>query len=155
MDKTEKLKNIYCNLCDFQATRPAEFIRHLKSQKHNRNGKPKSRHCDLCNKDFINSFLYKVHYLTFHATIKEKSKHKHYCRVCNTVYLTEINLFNHIIGRNHLKVIKQNNNIKLEDIAHMQKIYEYHKIKKYFNIDLALLNNQLNDDLQYILNLYN
>jgi len=150
--------NPYCDLCKFQSTRLAEWKRHIITEKHKRNGLPKTKHCNICNKDLTNSFLLKIHYLTYHATSKEKIKYKHYCRVCDTIHLTQVSLYFHIIGKNHKKMVNflKKIDIKLNDIAFMQKIYEFFKIKKYFNnIELALLNNKLNDDLFYIFNAYN
>jgi len=153
-----KNKNPYCDLCKFQSTRLAEWKRHIITEKHKRNGIPKTKHCDICNKDFITHFLLKIHYLTYHATTNEKNKHKHYCSICDSIFISQLDLSRHLFGRGHNIIVKiyKDSNTKSNEIFQMQKIYEYHKIKKYFNnIDLALLNNQLNDDLQYILNLYN
>jgi len=42
----------HCEKCNFNATRPAEWLTHIETKKHKRNGQPKSKICNICNKEF-------------------------------------------------------------------------------------------------------
>ena len=55
MDNT-KLKRFKhtCEPCNFTATRPCEWLLHIKSEKHLRNGKPKTSKCSICDYETIN-----------------------------------------------------------------------------------------------------
>lgn len=108
--KTQKGKpNLYCELCDFQALRPIELIRHVETKKHKRNGikiKNSIFKCEICDKILANHFCYKIHILQIHGTIEEKMSHKYYCDICDTIFISKLYMEKHIQGRNHQNVLK-------------------------------------------------
>jgi hypothetical protein len=98
--------NLYCQKCDFQAIRPAEFLRHVNSMKHKRDGLKKESFCKICNKLIGNHFMYKIHMLSQHASIEEKMAHKYYCDICDSIFISELCMNKHNSGRNHLNMLK-------------------------------------------------
>jgi len=95
----------YCNLCNFQSRGAAEWIRHIKSSKHLRNGEPKTKQCDDCNRSFANHFMLKIHKLTFHSSKEERSKHKYYCEFCDYVFISQLFYQRHCDGKQHKNII--------------------------------------------------
>jgi ribosomal protein L37AE/L43A len=110
IEKTHKTKpNLYCEICDFQAIRPIEFIRHVETKKHQRNGikiKDSVFKCDECDKILANHFSYKIHMMQQHATIEEKMNQKYYCEICDTVFISKLYMDKHIAGKKHNNIIK-------------------------------------------------
>ena len=117
----QNIKNakLYCEKCKFQAVRPAEWLRHIASKKHLRDGKKLEKFCDICNKEIANHFLYKLHMLAIHATPEERSKQKYYCDVCDVVFISKLFYDKHCSGKIHNNVVKALdalNNLKVIDV---------------------------------------
>lgn len=98
--------HLYCECCKFQATRPSEWLIHIESNKHKRDGKPKTKICNICNKEFANHFIMKIHMLSTHASREEKLKHKYYCKVCDIIFLSELYYIQHNKGKKHNNMVK-------------------------------------------------
>ena len=99
-----KKPNLYCNICKFQAIRPAEFIRHVNSNKHKRNGvkiKDTIYKCEKCDKILANHFSYKIHQIQMHASLEEKQKQRYYCEICDLVFFCSSYMNKHISGKIH------------------------------------------------------
>ena len=139
-----KKPNLYCEICQFQAIRPAEFIRHVNSNKHKRNGvkiKDTIYRCDKCDKILANHFSYKIHQIQIHGTLEEKLKQRYYCEICDKVFISKLYMDNHINGIRHanvLKSVKLLENIKIEQIA------------KKLNVKLNLLDFDLDEYISEI-----
>ena len=39
---------LYCECCNYKTNRNYDWLKHIKSQKHQRNGEKKITKCDLC-----------------------------------------------------------------------------------------------------------
>ena len=117
--------NLYCKMCEFQATRPAEFVRHIGSIKHQRDGlklKDCDNKCEICEKIFSNHFALKIHKLQIHGTIEEKRQHKYYCETCDVIFLSQLFMDKHLAGKKHKNMLvcceyqkKYNENITKSD----------------------------------------
>ena len=83
---TEDIKDIYCKLCNYKTTRTNDWMKHINSQKHIRNGEKKTTKCDLCNYESNTHWNIKAHKLKIHATSEERSKHKYYCKLCDIIF---------------------------------------------------------------------
>jgi len=157
MDNCYSLNGItlFCKKCNFKAKSPASWLIHLNSKKHSNVDNCLLKSCDLCDKTFSNHFKLKMHNLANHATIEQKRNFKYYCHTCDLIFISEIFMVRHIFGKHHKNVIRvlESINKAKDEIIYMQKIYEFYKIKKYFNIYLANQNNILFDNLQYIYSL--
>ncbi len=108
-DRIRNKPNLYCELCDFQATRPIEFIRHVETKKHIRNGKKIKDtiyRCDKCDKTLSNHFSYKIHMIQVHATVEEKLKQPYYCKCCDVVFVSKLYMDKHLIGKKHNNVAR-------------------------------------------------
>ena len=105
-EKNNKLKfNKKCDTCNFEANTATEWIKHVKSQKHQRGGLPKSTECNKCDYKCVGHWLLKRHVLTQHDTIEDRRKQKYYCDVCDYVFFSKLYMDKHLEGRNHkLKV---------------------------------------------------
>jgi len=140
--------NLFCEICKFQAVRPAEFIRHVESNKHKRNGvkiKDTIYKCVKCDKILANHFSYKIHQIQMHASLEEKQKQRYYCEICYVVYISKLYMDNHLIGIRHNNMLKS---IKyLEDI-------ELEQVTNKFNIKLQSLNFNLDDYMSKISSYY-
>jgi hypothetical protein len=131
MDNNNNTKkpNLFCEICKFQAVRPAEFIRHVESNKHKRNGlkiKDTVFKCELCDKILINHFSYKIHKIQMHATLEEKRKQRYYCEICDVVFLSKLYMDKHNIGIRHNNISKS---IKLLEDIKIQQLQNKLNIK--------------------------
>ena len=102
----KKRFNLLCEKCNFTATRPAEWLRHVESKKHLRNGKKLDKICTICNKTIQNHFALKIHMLSVHATPEERSNHKYYCKYCDVIFLSKLYMDNHLKGKLHINKAK-------------------------------------------------
>ena len=117
-----KKPNLYCEICQFQAIRPAEFIRHVNSNKHKRNGikiKDTIYKCEKCDKILANHFSYKIHLIQMHGTFEEKLKQRYYCEICDKVFISKLYMDKHIQGKFHNSKVKALESYKL--MEQMQK----------------------------------
>ena len=118
MDNT-KLKRFKhtCEPCNFTATRPCEWLLHIKSEKHLRNGKPKTHKCTFhgCDHKTTIHWNMKMHIMTMHSTIEERIKMKYYCKICDTVFFSPLYLDKHNMGIKHKNMIKINE-LKIKNI---------------------------------------
>ena len=112
-------KNIYCELCDYKTSRTVDWFKHINSQKHQRNGKPKNRSCDKCDYITTTHWLLKQHVLTFHSSKEDRAKAKYYCNICDQVFFAPIYFKKHNEGIRHKNKIKINKS--LEDIQNVIK----------------------------------
>ena len=115
MNKNE-IENIKynCNCCEYKTKFPSEWLKHLDSEKHKRNGEKKSKFCDLCDYESTSHWNVKIHKLSQHATLEEKQKHKYYCNNCDQIFFCKLYYDNHNSSKKHLNIIKiqqlENNN---------------------------------------------
>jgi hypothetical protein len=96
----------HCESCDFTANRALEWLKHIESEKHLRNGERKESKCDKCNKLFSSKWALNQHHLIHHATKEEKLKHKYYCNICDVVFFMEKNFVKHNNGKIHNNLVK-------------------------------------------------
>lgn len=110
MDQKENKKlNLFCDICNFQADRPSEFIRHIETNRHKRNGiklKEKIFRCDKCDKVLANNFTYKIHMIQIHGSLEDKLKQRYYCKVCDTVFISKLYMDKHNNGKKHNNTVK-------------------------------------------------
>ena len=97
---------MYCEKCNFQSKGPAQWLNHIESAKHKRDGEKKQKICTLCNKSFSNHFTYKIHNLSIHATKEERSTYKYYCDKCDYVFISKLYYIQHCKGITHKNRIK-------------------------------------------------
>ena len=114
MENNTKLKrfNHICESCDFIATRPCEWLLHIKTDKHLRDGKIKTKLCEICNIEFKTHWIQKMHKLKFHAPIEERTKMKYYCKECDFIFFSKLYMDKHINGKIHKNLIKALETIK-------------------------------------------
>jgi len=43
-DSNERSLKLYCDKCNFQSKGPSQWLKHIESSKHNRNGEKKQKH---------------------------------------------------------------------------------------------------------------
>jgi hypothetical protein len=101
----------YCEKCKFQANRPAEWLIHIETQKHKRDGKVKSTICTICDTEFKTHWICKMHVLKLHAPKEERSKCKYYCDTCDVVFFSKLFLDKHCSGKVHLNLVKALNSL--------------------------------------------
>lgn len=63
--------------------------------------------CNECDYFADTPWNYKMHYLTFHATIEEKNNNNFYCKICNKIYFCDKYYQKHITGLKHNNKIKK------------------------------------------------
>ncbi len=146
MEPKKKL-NLFCQICNFQANRPAEFIRHVDSNKHKRNGvkiKDTTFKCSECDKILVNHFSYKIHKIQMHGTIEEKRKQRYYCEQCDIVFISKLYMESHLAGKKHNNILKS---IKLLEEIQMQKILNDKNIKIAQIPDVKQLLNNINNEI--------
>ena len=94
-------KEFYCECCKIKVFHKTNWEIHINSNKHKREGKPKSIECTLCDKKFINHITQKHHMLSAHSTKEERSKEKYYCDICDYVFISKLYMDSHISGKFH------------------------------------------------------
>jgi hypothetical protein len=104
--------NHTCETCNFIATRPCEWLMHIESNKHKRNGMNKTKICDICNVEFKTHWIQKMHKLKIHASIEERQKMKYYCKDCDLIFFSKLYLDKHTDGKLHKNLIKALESIK-------------------------------------------
>lgn len=109
---TEETKEIYCKLCNYKTIRTNDWMKHINSQKHNRNGEKKTTKCDLCNYESNTHWNIKAHKLKIHATTEERSKHKYYCKLCDIIFFCKAYQDKHNAGKVHQNKIKIEESLK-------------------------------------------
>ena len=109
-------KEIYCKLCEYKTTKTSDWMKHINSQKHQRNGKKKPTKCDLCDYESNTHWNIKAHKLKIHSTIEERSKQKYYCKICDYVFFCKTYYDKHNSGKVHNNKIKIKESLKSIDI---------------------------------------
>jgi hypothetical protein len=100
----------YCDTCKHGSNSNSDYLKHIKSKKHERGGlKPKK--CLICNFEYFNHWNLKQHHLTQHSTIEERKKQKYYCDICDTVFFCKLYMDRHMKGKKHNNTIECNNEI--------------------------------------------
>jgi hypothetical protein len=99
-------KKYICNLCNYFTDFPSEWLKHLETQKHLRNGKKKPTTCDLCNYETSSHWNIKLHKLSQHATVIERQQHKYYCNLCDQVFFSKLYYDKHMNGKKHFNMVK-------------------------------------------------
>ena len=98
--------NHTCEHCNYTATRPSEWLIHIESEKHKRNGQTKTKVCDICNTEFKTHWIQKMHKLKIHATEEERAKMEYYCKECDVFFFSKLYLDKHVNGKIHKNLIK-------------------------------------------------
>ena len=122
MDNYKHEKKLYCKLCEYQTNITANWIKHLSTEKHLRNGNKKPTKCDLCDYESISHWNIKIHKKTIHSLQEDKEKNKYYCNICDVVLLCSVYYNKHINGKHHKNKIFINNKLKEIDDIYEQKI---------------------------------
>jgi hypothetical protein len=74
---TEIKKNEFnCHFCDYKTSNCSFWLKHLKTQKHLREGKTKTSKCETCGYESHIHWNLKLHTLSQHSTIEER-KNQH------------------------------------------------------------------------------
>jgi len=94
-------KEFYCYLCDYKTTISTDWLKHIKSKKHERSGQPKTTKCDLCDYSAASHWNIKQHMLTQHSTLEERKKCKYYCELCDIVFFCSAYKKKHDEGKRH------------------------------------------------------
>jgi len=113
---TDTKNLIHCELCNYKTERNYDWLKHLQSQKHQRNGQKKINKCEHCDYESTH-WNVKIHKLQKHATQEERSQQKYYCVLCDSVFFCKQYLDKHNAGRNHqvkLKVQQSLDEIKVK-----------------------------------------
>ena len=88
-------------MCKYNAIKPSDWIRHINSSKHQRDGNKKTKKCDKCDTEFFSHWNLKHHILVTHATIEERKKEKYYCSDCDQVFFCSQYMKKHLNGKRH------------------------------------------------------
>lgn len=100
-----------CDTCDYSCKYEYEYNKHLKSNKHIRNGKPIEYNCTSCEYKGLNKWNLTMHQATKHYTKEQKKAMKYYCEMCNTICFSKLYYNNHVSSVSHKsKQIIQNAN---------------------------------------------
>lgn len=97
----EDKKTFNCELCKYNTIKPSDWIKHIESKKHQRNGNKKPRICDICHMEFFSHWNLKYHNLSHHSTIEERRQQKYYCNDCDQVFFCSLYMDKHMEGKRH------------------------------------------------------
>ena len=101
----EGKKTFNCELCNYTTIKPSDWIKHINSGKHQRNGNKKTKKCDICDIEFVCHWNYKNHNLVVHETKEERAKQKYYCSDCDQVFFCSQYMKKHLEGKRHKNYI--------------------------------------------------
>lgn len=122
-EKKLNTKPFNCINCDYHTTKPSDWLKHVNSKKHERFGKKKENKCNECDYEAFNHWNLKLHILTQHSTLEERSKSKYYCDSCDIVFFSLLYKNKHINGKRHTLYIKA---LELQ-----KKVDEDYKLRNY------------------------
>ncbi len=125
-EKNEKnKKEFYCYLCDYRTTMSADWLKHIRSKKHERQGKPKTTKCDKCDYEALTHWNLKQHKLTQHSTLEERAGSRYYCEQCDLVFFCSAYKKKHDEGKKHKNLelcIKYQNELNEQREKEINKI---------------------------------
>ena len=99
-------QEFYCECCNITFYHIYNWNVHLNSEKHKRQGKPKTIECADCARKFLNYITHRHHILTVHSTKEERAKEKYYCGICDYVFISKLYMDKHIQGKFHISKVK-------------------------------------------------
>jgi hypothetical protein len=114
-------KKIYCKLCDYNTTKTTDWMKHIQSEKHKRNGEKKTTKCDLCDYESTTHWNIKSHKLKIHATAEDRAKQKYYCNICDFVFFCKAYMDKHNIGKVHQNKLKIQETLNDIEIKYKEK----------------------------------
>ncbi len=117
----ELTKKLCCKLCNYQTDITGNWVKHLATEKHMRNGNKKSTKCDLCDYESISHWNIKIHKKTAHMSQEDREKSKYYCKICDVVSLCPAYYNKHINGKHHKNKIFINDTLKEIDEMYAKK----------------------------------
>ena len=134
---------LFCVCCNYKAKFQSEFNKHIKSQKHLRQGKHKDHKCDKCDYTATTHWNLKMHIVLKHYTTEEKNELKYYCKLCDNVTFSKLYYDNHINSTSHKNNVILNNK-EATDIG--IKLYKKTKESKENNkVNIELIANISNE----------
>ena len=95
------MDDFYCNLCEYKTSNCTFWLKHLNTQKHLRNGKPKTSKCNICDYETSSHWNLKLHTLSQHSSIEQRKNHKYYCETCDLIFFCSTYMNKHINGKIH------------------------------------------------------
>ncbi len=101
--------NLHCETCNFTTNRNPSWLKHIASQKHNRNGKNKSTKCDICNYESTSPWNNKIHKLYNHTSKEDRQIYENYCKYCDILLVCKSYYEKHLESNKHKKYLKINN----------------------------------------------
>jgi hypothetical protein len=128
----KNIKKFNCDFCSYHTDKPSEWLRHSKSQRHQRMGQKKTFNCTQCDYECKTPWNLKMHVITQHVTKEERSKQKYYCSICDIAFFSPLYRDKHMNGIKHLT-----NKKALDDLQNFNEIniktLKQLKNKKKFN----------------------
>lgn len=118
----ETIKYKYtCEICNIKARSDTEWNRHINSTKHKRGGLTPST-CTICDLKLSNPWNLRNHNILVHSSLEEREKSKYYCKICDTVFLSEQLYNDHNMRKKHLTTIECNKTLEeVKKIVEMRK----------------------------------
>lgn len=68
--------------------------------------------CTICNIKLSNPWNLRNHNILVHSSQEEREKSKYYCKICDTIFLSEQLYNDHNIRKKHLLTIKCNETLE-------------------------------------------
>ncbi len=103
-------KNLECDKCNFKASMPSEFLRHLNSKKHIRGGVRVNEikyKCDKCDYNTNSPYHIKIHNVRVHGTSEEKkARCPYYCEICNVGFFAKLFNDKHFNSKLHKNMVE-------------------------------------------------
>ena len=65
-------KRLFCKLCNYGTDVTSNWLAHVESQKHKRNGEKKPTKCDVCGYESTTHWNIQIHKFAMHSTKEER-----------------------------------------------------------------------------------
>ena len=100
-------KEFNCIECIYNTDKNSDWIKHLKTQKHLRNGAKKITKCEQCEYESHSHWNVKLHIMSQHSTLEERKVSKYYCNTCDLIFFCSTYMEKHMNGKHHMNKIKK------------------------------------------------
>jgi hypothetical protein len=102
-DKVKKIFN--CDYCKYSTIKPSDWLKHIESMKHARNGEKKPLECSICDYIGLTHWNLRMHKLAIHSTKEERQKSKYYCNDCDQVFFCPLYFNKHNSSKKHQNMV--------------------------------------------------
>ena len=97
-----------CIKCNYNTSCASDWIKHVDTAKHKRNGQKLPKNCSECDYIGLNHWNLKMHLVINHYTKEQRTLEKYYCYDCDQVFFCSEYMKKHMNGKKHSNMVLAN-----------------------------------------------